>query len=146
MIKNINIFNKFTIFVVLIITNFLLFSCTSQKTLTCRQIKTIVTDLDDKIEPALASDNVVQIKAIAQEFEMTSQKLLQIEINDNFLSQSTENLASTYQEYGEVTSDFLQAFTTKNTENAIASKQAVNQLFTKQQQLVREINDYCYPP
>lgn len=134
------------IFSVLIITNFTLFSCANQKSLTCKQIKTLVTDLSAKIEPALASDNVVEIKAIAQEFEMTSEKLLQIETNDDFLSQSTENLASTYREYGEVTSDFLQAFTTKNTENAIASKQAVNQLFIKQQQLVREINDYCYPP
>ncbi|PHV62452.1 hypothetical protein VKI21_05465 [Cyanobacterium aponinum UTEX 3222] len=146
MIKKMNILEKFTILIVLIIANLTVISCTSQKTLTCRQIKNIITDLNSKIEPALASDNVLEIKAIAQEFEMTREKLLQVEINDNFLSQSTKNLASTYQEYGEVTYDFLQAFTTKNTENAIASKQAVNQLFTKQQQLVGEINDYCYPP
>lgn len=140
---NINIFNKSFIFTILIVTNFTLFGCSNQTKLTCNQIRTIVTELNEKIEPALTSNDVGEIEAITQEFDTTSERLLTIKINDDFLTQSTQNLALIYQEYGNVTRKFLQAFTTKNTEDAIVSKETINQLFTKQKQLVTEIDNYC---
>ena len=90
---NINIFNKSFIFTILIVTNFTLFGCSNQTKLTCNQIRTIVTELNEKIEPALTSNDVGEIEAITQEFDTTSERLLTIQINDDFLTQSTQNLA-----------------------------------------------------
>ncbi len=140
---NINIFNKSFLFTVLIMTNFTFFSCSNQTKSTCNQIKTIVTALNEKIEPALTSNDVGEIEAISQEFDTTSERLLALETNDDFLAQSTQDLALTYQEYGNVTRNFLQAFTNKNTEGAIASKETIYQLFTKQEQLATQLNNYC---
>lgn len=146
MTTNINIFNKSFIFILFILTNFTLSSCSNQTKVTCNQIQTIITGLNKKIEPVLNSNDIAEIVAITQEFDMTSERLLAIETDDNFLVQSTQNLALIYEEYANVTRNFLQAFTTKNTEDAIASKQTINQLFTKQEQLVTEINNYCMTP
>lgn len=102
-----------------------------------------MTDLKVKIKPALTTNEIAEIESAAQEFETTGKKLSTIETKDNFLNQSTTKLALIYQEYSDVTRAFLRAFTTKNTEDAIASKEKINQLFYRQQQLITEIKNYC---
>lgn len=141
--KNTNTLNKLFILTCLILVNLTLFSCSNPTKLTCNQVENIITDLSVKIKPALTSENVAEIEAIAEEFEQTSKKLLTIKTDDDFLHQSTQNLASVYQEYSYTTRKFLRAFTTKNTEDAIASKANLKQLFERQQQLITEMTNYC---
>lgn len=117
--------------------------CLNSKLKSCRQIIAITQEVEENAKENLASQNINNILQVADSFELASQKVLKEKIKDAELAKYTQNLGNIYQDYAIITRNFITAFQQKDQEKAIFYKEEVNRLFTQQQKLVNQINDYC---
>lgn len=91
----------------------------------------------------LDTDNPKNMLEAVNFFQEAGNNLLQLKIQDSSLQEYGEKLADVYLEYGEVTGNFINALQNKNTEEGIKSHKTINQLFTKQSEIIESINNYC---
>lgn len=134
---------KIIIFLQIIILHFTLLGCINSKAKSCQQIINITTEIEKNANNNLTNQNLNNILKVADGFDDAGQKVLQIKIKDKTLAEYSKNLGQIYLDYGEVTRNFVEAFKNKDQEKAILYQAEISSLFTKQQKLVSEINDYC---
>ncbi len=131
------------IFLKILCLNLTLAGCLNGKLKSCRQIITITGEVEKNAKENLSSQNIKNILQVADSFELASQQILAEEIKDQELAEYTKNISNIYQEYANVTRNFITAFQQKDKDKAIFYKEEVSRLFTKQQKLVTQINNYC---
>jgi hypothetical protein len=135
--------SKIIIFFPILCLNLTLAGCLNSKLKSCRQIIAITQEVEENAKENLASQNINNILQVADSFESASQKVLKEKIKDVELAKYTQNLGNIYQDYAIITRNFITAFQQKDQEKAIFYKEEVNRLFTQQQKLVNQINNYC---
>ena len=135
--------NRIVIVIQTLILSSILSGCLNNKVKSCQQIITITATVEKQAKENLASQNLSNILKVADSFGSTSQEILEEKIRDQQLAQYSQSLANIYQEYATVTRNFVQAFNNKDQKEAIFYKEEVSRLFTRQQELVNQINDYC---
>lgn len=121
-------------------------SCASQKQNACRQIFSTVKDLNLQLQPFLATKDSQKIADAIPIFQQHSQKLLTFPSSDATVRKYGENLASLFLEYAAVTSDFLAAKASKDTETVIFSLQKLHSLSLQQSSLLQQLHLYCQSP
>jgi mevalonate kinase len=131
------------IFLQIIVLNFILLGCLNTKVKNCQQIIKITVEVEKKVQENFNSQNPDNILKVADSFENASQQILSQKIADQHLANYSNNLGKIYHNYGEVTRNFIVAFKNKDQEKAIFYQDEVKKLFTQQQELVQQINNYC---
>jgi mevalonate kinase len=126
-----------------IIINFSLSGCLDTKVSNCRKIIDISTQLSEITQTNLATKDKDKILEIADDFDKSSQQILEKKIKDQQLKEYSQKLAIIYQNYGRITRSFVDAFQNKDTEKAIIYKEEVTKLSQEQENLVNSINNYC---
>ena len=134
---------KLIIFLQILILNLIITGCLNTKAKNCQQIIKVTAQVETNAKENLASQNLDNILQVADSFEIASQNILQQKIKDKQLAELSKNLGKIYQEYALVTRNFITAFKNKDQEQAIFYKDEVKRLFSQQQTLVNQINDYC---
>ena len=125
------------------IFNLTLWGCAGKKITSCNSIKEVATELNDKVQIYLTSEEMNQIKTVAQQFQQAQEKILSSAVKDKYLSDSADKLADIYQKYSQITNDYITAYQNKNSEQIAKYKQEINQLFVQQEQLIQQVNNYC---
>ncbi|MCS6942948.1 MAG: hypothetical protein NZ901_06450 [Geminocystis sp.] len=119
-------------------------SCASQKQAACRHIFWTVKDLNRQLQPFFASRDSKKVADAIPIFQQHSQKLLNLPHEE--LRKHREDLANIFLQYAAVTSDFLSAKATKDTETVIFSLQKLHSLSQKQSSLLGQIHLHCQSP
>ncbi|BAQ64364.1 hypothetical protein [Geminocystis sp. NIES-3709] len=123
--------------------NFSLTGCFNTKVSDCKKIINITTELAVITQANLTTKDTKKILEIADIFENSGQQILDKSFQDKQLNKYVKNLAIIYQNYGELTRNFVNAFQTKDTEKAIFYKEKIIKLSQDQKDLVNNINNYC---
>ncbi|MGI0481450.1 hypothetical protein ACN4EE_11735 [Geminocystis sp. CENA526] len=134
---------KSQLLLVTISLNWILLGCFNSKINQCNKIINISTELAQITEPNLEIDEPNQILEIANSFDDSAQAILNQKISDEQLSLYSQDLANIYQNYAQLTRNFVTAFQNKDTENAIFYKEELFNLSQNQKNLVNTINTYC---
>ncbi len=131
------------IFLQIIVLHFSLLGCINGKGKSCQQIIKLTSEVEKNAKDNLTNKNINNILKVADSFDNAGQKMLQEKIKDKTLAEYGKNLGQIYLDYGKNTRNFVDAFKDKDQEKAILYQAEISNLFTKQQQLVTKINDYC---
>ena len=129
--------------IVTIMINSMLWGCSSKKVSGCNTIQGVNLELTESVNPYLNSENPQEIKIVIDRFSEAEQSLSAKAVKDETLAPLTAKLASIYQQYSQVTSQYLVAYEQRNRDQIIQSKNQLNQLFEQQTQTLQQINDYC---
>ncbi|MBE9221356.1 hypothetical protein IQ215_01475 [Cyanobacterium stanieri LEGE 03274] len=117
-------------------------SCADARISSCRQLVKIILPLEEKIS-TLNDNDLEMILDTATTFELTSKIINEQTFEDNNLQRYSLKLSQIYQEYGENTRKFIDAYQTKNQDEGIFYQQKIINLFSQQNEVINEINDYC---
>jgi hypothetical protein len=120
-----------------------LFGCFNSKKADCNKIIEISSQLAEVTQSNLNIEDTNKILEIADKFDRTAQEILEKNIKDQQLAEYGKNLSIIYQKYGKFTRNFITAFQKKDTENAILLKENLINLSQEQENLVKNINNYC---
>jgi hypothetical protein len=131
------------IFLQILILHFSLLGCINSKAKSCQQIIKVTSEVEKNAKDNLTNQNLNNILKVADSFDDAGQKILQEKIKDQTLAEYGKNLGQIYLDYGKNTRNFVEAFKNKDQEKAILYQAEISSLFTKQQQLVTQINNYC---
>ncbi len=131
------------IFLQIIMLYFSLSGCMSSKSRSCKQIIKVTTEIEQNATSNLTNQNLNSILKVADSFDEAGEKILRQKIKDKTLSNYGKNLGEIYVDYGKVTRNFVEAYKDKDQEKAILYQSEVISLFSKQEKLVTQINDYC---
>ncbi len=118
-------------------------SCGNSKVRNCQQLSEIHLKIYEKTEANLNSKNPEQINEVAQAFANASSQVKELNIKDETLSQYGQQLAEIYQSYSENTLNFLKAFQSKNSEQAVSYKKEIDQNNQKVEEVINNVNNYC---
>lgn len=130
------------LFLILIINGSLL-GCFNSKKAECNKIIEISSQLAEVTQSNLAIEDTNKILEIADKFDRTAEEILEQKIKDQQLEEYSKNLSIIYQKYSEFTRNFITAFENKDTENGILFKEKLINLAQEQENLVKNINNYC---
>ena len=120
----------------------MLWGCTSKKISSCTAIQELNTELTENVSQYLNSENLQEIKIVADAFTQVQEKLSNL-IKDETLSEFTQELGDIYRQYSEVTNQYLVAYEKRDRDKIIESKEKLKQLFQEQTQIIKQINSYC---
>jgi hypothetical protein len=118
-------------------------SCSNSKVRNCQKIQKIYLEIYEKTEANLSTQNPEQIKEVAQVFTSASTQVKELNIKDETLNQYGQQLAEIYQAYSDNTLNFLKAFQSKNSEQAISYKKEIDQNNQKVEEVINNVNNYC---
>lgn len=132
-------------FIMIIMLFYLLSSCGNNKIAQCKKISKISDNIAKISQDNLDNKNSKELTIISEEFTKNGEELENLANNfqDENLKDYGVNLGKLYQQYGENTLKFLDAFQKKDVEKAIVYKEEIYNLFQKQEKLVNNINSYC---
>jgi len=91
----------------------------------------------------LEDNNLEMILDTAQTFELTSQAITNQSFENDNLREYALRLSQVYQEYADNTKNFVDAYEKKDQEKGIFYQQQLINLFSRQQEIVQTINNYC---
>jgi cell division protein FtsB len=140
---NIPFLNQNLLLVVVTILNISLWGCTIGKMGTCNLLKEINIELQETATNYQNSDNIDEIKQVANKFKEAEEKILAAKVKDQNLLESSQKLANIYAQYSQVTIDYISAYQKKDGVTMNQYQQKMNQLFAEQNIVIQQINDYC---
>lgn len=135
--------NNPRLIVCLIFVIYFLTSCGNDKLAKCKEIRLIAIEIDQKTKENLHNTNAQSILDVVDVFQNNSTKMNNIKIKDEQLNKYKQELSNIYQQYADVTRNFIQAFQNKDVDQALFYKKEITKLFQQQQQLVTNIDTYC---
>ncbi|MBF2056329.1 MAG: hypothetical protein IGQ45_03690 [Cyanobacterium sp. T60_A2020_053] len=109
----------------------------------CEKLASIGTELANQTMPNLLEKDQEIIYLFQQQFLTTSEQINNENWRDSKILDYSSNLSQIYQEYGTLTQEFISALHRKEREKALSIQTKLNDLGTKQVQIVEEINNYC---
>jgi len=116
--------------------------CTNERISSCRQLTNSISPIEEKMND-LEDNNLEMILDTAQTFELTSQAITNQSFENDNLREYALRLSQVYQEYADNTKNFVDAYEKKDQEKGIFYQQQLINLFSRQQEIVQTINNYC---
>jgi hypothetical protein len=129
----------------LLIISYFLTGCSNDRLVKCKEIIAVTLKIEEEIKTNLNNQNSKDITKVADAIDNTAKEIKNIKIRDEQLEQYNQELGALYQDYASETREFLEGFQDKNLDKALLHKKNIDDLFVKQQELVKNINNYCEP-
>jgi hypothetical protein len=129
--------------IIITVINIILWGCASRKINSCNLIKETTSQLNNSVVVYLDSEDIDKIREVADKFKGAEEQILSSDITDKSLLTSAKILANIYNKYSEITNNYLSAYQERDTEKIIKYKEEIVQLFTQQENVIQEINNYC---
>lgn len=140
---NISFLKKNLFLLIVTILNITLWGCTNGKMSSCNLLKEITTELQATATSYQNSEDINDIKQVANKFKEAEEKILTAKIKDQNLRESSQKLANIYAQYSQVTIDYISAYQKKDGVTMNQYQQKMKQLFEEQNTIIQQINDYC---
>lgn len=137
MIRNIRIL------IIVTIINITLWGCANRKINSCNLIQETASQLNNSIIIYLDSEDINNIREVADKFKEAQKQILSSNISDESLLNSAQILADIYKKYSEITNNYISAYQDRDTKKIIKYKEEIAQLFSQQKNIIQEINTYC---
>ena len=134
---------KTQLLIIVTIVNIILWGCANRKINSCNLIKETTSQLNSSVVAYLDSEDINNIREVADKFKGAQEQILSSDITDESLLNSAKILANIYNKYSEITNNYILAYQERDTEKIIKYQEEIAQLFNKQENIIQQINNYC---